>query len=391
VTRPAPGLALALLAAVAVAAGCSSERAAAPDAAPSAEPLPVREPAVWLCRPTTGGLDDAACTDGLDAVAVTGAGSRPDPFEPAVEPAVDCFYVYPTVSAAPGTSAPREPEPAVVATVRAQAALLGEVCRLFVPVYRQVTRAAIASGSYFDPTAQALAQRDVVDAWHEYLNEDNDGRGVVLVGHSQGGMRLAQLVQEEVALRPAVRDRVVSAVLVGARVTVAEGAYAEPDVADQVGRLPVCREPGQTGCVVAWSTYAEVPPAGALFARAEEGRRILCTDPTVLSGRPGELLPFVPTDRLVVGRGLFPGVPSPDGAAAFVTYPGSGRAECRSEGGASWLHVQAAPGAPVPPSLTTGDGGLGPAWGLHAADVSLALGNLVELVRLQAEAWTAGG
>jgi hypothetical protein len=31
---------------------------------------------------------------------------------------------------------------------------------------------------------------------------------------------------------------------------------------------------------------------------------------------------------------------------------------------------------------------LGPAWGLHLADVSIALGNLVDLVRQQGEAFT---
>ena len=32
---------------------------------------------------------------------------------------------------------------------------------------------------------------------------------------------------------------------------------------------------------------------------------------------------------------------------------------------------------------------LGPAWGYHLLDVNIALGNLVDLVRQQSQAWTA--
>ena len=370
-------------------AACSSDRpVAAPLPSASAGPtaLPVGDPVTWLCRPTSGGLDDAACREGLDAAVVTAAGTSADPFEPPADPPVDCFYVYPTVSRAPGVNAPAEPAPEVVATVRAQAALLGEACRLFVPLYRQVTLGALTSGRYFDPVAQGLAQSDVVDAWHEYLNEDNDGRGVVLVGHSQGAMQLARLLEQDAAPR-GLTDRVVSALLVGGGATTAAGS----DVADEAGDLPVCREVAQTGCVLAYSTFAEVPPAGSLFGRAPAGREAICVDPTRLSGGDGALHPYVPTDRLGPAGGLSrAAVPAPDGAAGFVAYPGAGTARCRQEAGASWLHVERVPGAPVPASLTT-TGDLGPAWGLHTADVNLALGDLVDVVRRQGEAWAARG
>lgn len=354
-----------------------SERAAAPS--PSTV-LPVAQKPLWLCHPDE---EATVCGGYLDAVAVTADGASPEPFEPAVDAAVDCFYAYPTVSQAPGDNAPREVEPAVVATVRAQAALFGEVCDLHVPVYRQVTLAALRTGRYLDPAAQQVAYDDVRDAWRRWVAEADPDRGVVLIGHSQGAMVLARLLSQEVLAEPDVRDRVVSAVLVCGGLTTAEGS----DVVDRAGGLPACREVAQTGCVVAYSTFADVPPDDALFGRTVVGRRVVCTDPTRLSGGDDRLDPYVPTDRLAPDGGLTRALPAPDGAAAFVTYPGAATAECRSEGGADWLQVTPVPGAPLPEI----DVELPPSWGLHAVDVSVALGDLVELVRRQAQAWRARG
>ena len=66
-----------------------------------------------------------------------------EPFRPAADPAFDCFYVYPTVSTAKGRNAPKRSAPEIVRVVRAQAALFQRVCRLYAPVYRQVTLAGL--------------------------------------------------------------------------------------------------------------------------------------------------------------------------------------------------------------------------------------------------------
>ncbi|HEX3947924.1 MAG TPA: hypothetical protein VHW47_09465, partial [Acidimicrobiales bacterium] len=50
---------------------------------------------VWLCRP---GMADDPCTAPLTATVVPPAGKdRIQRARPAVHPAIDCFYVYPTV------------------------------------------------------------------------------------------------------------------------------------------------------------------------------------------------------------------------------------------------------------------------------------------------------
>ena len=51
----------------------------------------------------------------------------------------------------------------------------------------------------------------------------NDGRGIVFIGHSQGASILIALLKRVVDAKPAVRRRLVSALLLGENVTVPKG------------------------------------------------------------------------------------------------------------------------------------------------------------------------
>lgn len=288
---------------------------------------------------------------------------------PAKTPRADCFYVYPTVSTAQADNAPLVASPEIVSAVHAQAALFSSVCRVFAPVYRQITLRGLLTGRYLDKAAQATAYDDVRDAWRDYLGHDNNGRPFVLIGHSQGALVLTHLVQQEIDKVPAVRARMLSAILLGGNVTVPTGK----DVGGDFTAVPACRRPFQNGCVIAYSSFATTPPADALFGRTPiAGRQVLCTDPSVLAGGHGVVTPYVPTDRLQGGPSALPGT-------GFVTYPYALHVGCHTSGGASWLQVTSSPDTVLPPFQQQ----LGPTWGLHVADVTIALGDLVEAVRRQ--------
>ena len=195
------------------AAHAQGEAGAAPD---------YSDGSVWLCRP---GREDACAVD-LDAAVVQADGSvTMDIHQPAQDPAVDCFYVYPTVSVDPGVNSDLEIGPEERGVVHAQFARFSEVCRPFAPLYRQVTltalRAAMA-GNGDAMSGGALAYGDVRDAWRHYLEHDNEGRGVILVGHSQGARMLQTLINQEIEGEP-VQDQVISAYLIGWNVQVPEG------------------------------------------------------------------------------------------------------------------------------------------------------------------------
>ena len=321
---------------------------------------------VWLCKP---GLTSNPCTSPLTAtVQAADGGSRIERSRPARRPRIDCFYVYPTVSAQPAIQATRSKDPELKAIARLQASRFSQRCRVFAPVYRQITLRGIASGGLGSPEMRARAYGDVRAAWRTYLRRHNRGRGVVLLGHSQGTFMLRELVTREIDRRAKVRRRLVSALLIGGNVLVERGRNRGGDFRN----VRACGTARQTGCVVAYSIYDEVPPAGSIFVRAPSpDQRVLCTNPASLRGGRGLLDTYA----------LAPaGAPTP-----WLAYPNRYAARCRSEGGATWLHAEPTGGAadtrPVSGPV------LGPSWGLHLVDASLPLGNLVDLVRTQEKAY----
>jgi hypothetical protein len=130
----------------------------------------------------------------MDATELGADGTRvPRPFSPAANPPADCFYIYPTVDmeVVPGNHSDFTDTSRMREFTRAQVARFGSVCRVFVPLYRQMTL-----GTYLAPrdVHQRLfdfAFADVLAAFRHYLAHFDDGRGIVLLGHSQG----AQMVE----------------------------------------------------------------------------------------------------------------------------------------------------------------------------------------------------
>jgi hypothetical protein len=331
----------------------------------------------WICRPD---LRTDPCRD-LDVTRLDPSGDRTvEQRSPAADPPVDCFYVYPTVSADEGLNSDREvgPDDAEVQTVVAQAAQYARSCRVFAPVYRQVTVAALFGGRFGEGGETAYA--DVLDAWRTYVADFSDGRGVIVVGHSQGASILRRLVAEEIDPDPELRQRLVAAHLLGTSVQVPDGEL----VGGSFAEVPGCTEAEQTGCVVSWSSYPAdaPPPPDALFGRSEgEGTRALCTDVVALLGRErgSAIAPASGT------LGTLEGVREVD--TRFVSLPEVVEVSCAAEGDLDYLAVDLAQADDPRPVDALETQALGPAWGLHTLDLSLAQDDLVELARRQGEAY----
>ncbi len=164
-----------------------------------------RDPANWLCRP---GRQDACAAD-LSTTVVAADGARSvEPFKAASTPKFDCFYVYPTISLDPTPNSDMIPGPEEKRVAQFQVARFAKNCRVFAPVYRQVTLTALRSimGGGTPAIDRDMAYRDVKAAWDDYLAHDNKGRGVVLIGHSQGSLILTQLVAREIDGKPAQKQ-----------------------------------------------------------------------------------------------------------------------------------------------------------------------------------------
>src|SRR5438046_2519126 len=105
--------ALAVLLLAAVLGGCSASSTPATTAVrtPPASPTREAEPTLWLCRP---GMGRNPCEGDLGTTVISPDGSRSrQPFQPAADPKIDCFYAYPTVSQAATTNAPLAPAPEI--------------------------------------------------------------------------------------------------------------------------------------------------------------------------------------------------------------------------------------------------------------------------------------
>lgn len=206
------------------------------------------EDTVWICKP--GQVDDL-CAGSIS----TKAGTEPIGFTRPENPAVDCFYVYPTVSDQNTPNANLDKDPEVKRVVVQQARMFSRVCDVYAPMYRQET----SPGVYTQYTE--IAYQSALSAWKDYLANHNQGRGVILLGHSQGSATVGRLIDEEIDPNPEVRKLMVGAILPGANIHVPRGEL----VGGMYDNVPVCSEVGQYRCLVAYSMFNGTPPTIRLF------------------------------------------------------------------------------------------------------------------------------
>ena len=335
---------------------------------------------IWLCRP---GLANDPCLypEGANSVAANGV-KTVIPAPVATATSFDCFYVYPTVTASAATSnTSAAVTPAVEAAAVSQASRFSQVCNVWAPTYRQRTSASLALGLGNDPAADDISYQSLLAGWKDYLAHDNDGRPVVFIGHSQGAANLIRLLQSQVDGNAALRDRMVSAIILGGNVQVPVGKT----VGGTFAHIPACTKASETGCVIAYSSFSSPPPGDSLFGRPGQGvslqsgqkvlrgQQVVCTNPAALGRTTAAPL----TPYFVASAGST-GEP-------WVTYPGLYTGTCDTAGGATWLQIDARSGDARPVVTPT----LGPTWGLHLDDVNLALGNLIHDVSAEETAYTA--
>ena len=231
-----------LLAVLVIALGCML----APSAFAAKKPKKVKDTTTWLCKP---GIPDNPCDPGFATTMISPTGavlgtSTPKPDKNRKK--TDCFYVYPTVSDDKTANSDLSIDPEERSIALYQAARYGLDCRVFAPMYRQLTLGSILSGTPIPPDAAQIAYGDVVAAWNTYLRKYNQGRGFVLIGHSQGSFVLRQLIHQAIDPKKKVRRRLVSAILLGGDVTVAAGR----NVGGDFKNIPGCTKTTQFGCVM---------------------------------------------------------------------------------------------------------------------------------------------
>ena len=345
---------------------------------------------VWLCKP---GTPRDPCTPGLSTTIYSPTLASPlRVIHPRAEsrPPIDCFYVYPTVSNEKTGNSDLTIQPVERSIALYQASRYSQYCKVYAPMYRQVTLGGIGLGKPTTTPNAKLALSDVTSALKDYLNRYNHGRGFVLIGHSQGSFVLRSVIANVIDSNAALRKRLVSAILLGGNVVV----KGNTGVGGDFKHIPACRSDTQLGCVIAFSTFDQPVPSNSLFGRPAAltghtlpaGAEVLCTNPASLGGGSGLLdsispsAPFAPHSPLATGIKIL-GITFPQPSTVYWGTNGAYSASCVDSNGAHVLMITARHGAPTPnPSPT-------PGWGLHLLDANVAQGNLVQIVHDEGRAF----
>jgi hypothetical protein len=280
--------------------------------------------------------------------------------------------------------------------VAQQFARFAGVCTTYAPLYRQFTLTALAarlSGrAMATPVDPMLGYRDVVDAWNYYLEHYNHGRGVVLIGHSQGSSVLNMLIKNEIDGKP-VQKQLVLAILGGTRLQVPAGK----DVGGDFQHVALCHSNTDVGCVIAFASFRTdmPPPANSFFGKSEgPGLEAACVNPAALAGGSGEAHAYLPASGRSFGASVEPKPWAAEKSVQtpFVSLPGMLTAECARNNVATYLAITVH-GDPADARVDDipGDvviaGQVQHNWGLHLIDMNLFMGNFQDIVRSETRAY----
>lgn len=389
-------------------------------------PLDYRKLDLWGCNPEKS--TDLCQRSFTASIAVTtNSAMFTRIIQPALDAAYDCFYIYPTVDFHAGAATNHTNLDDVLLpelTITAQAAPFAEVCRVFAPFYRQAT-----IGSYGQQTTEAVqvfknAFADVANAFETYLRLWNQGRPLVVMGHSQGAQHATYLLHYYFDGNTAatditgsthsseLRQRLIVALPIGFRLFAPAGQL----LGGSLSHIPACSTANQTGCLIHFRSYPEgydhFDNSGSLFVDDQlaaqgylhrafaDGDQILCVNPATMpvenpadfSDQHGHAL--AAGDVRLLASAQFLGATA-SSAGERQHYQGYYSATCRLHRNNidNFLAIatrkciadETCGEDPIPVDGNIANGALG----LHLWDFSLTAGDLLTQVQQRAQAFMA--
>jgi hypothetical protein len=164
---------------------------------------------------------------------------------------VDVFYIHPTSYFSRNHwNAPIDLKKMVAhtdkGTMTHQASVFNGSCKIYAPRYRQATYQAFFSLDNPDSKkAFDLAYADIKAAFEYYLSNHNQGRPIIIAGHSQGTILAKWLLQEYFDGKP-LQNKLVAAYLVGMPVYDYDFQHIEP-----------CSSIEDLECYMSWRSYQQ--------------------------------------------------------------------------------------------------------------------------------------
>lgn len=168
---------------------------------------------------------------------------------------VDVFFLYPTSLTDPkleGVTWNAAINDAALnaktdySSILYQASIFNGSCRVFAPRYRQAhIYSFFSTDTAKNNAALAFAYEDVKAAFLYYLQHYNNGRPIILAGHSQGTVHAAHLLKDFFE-NTSPANKLVAAYLTGMGIP-----------QNYFSSIPICDSANQTNCFVSWRTFRE--------------------------------------------------------------------------------------------------------------------------------------
>ncbi|MBL4605622.1 MAG: DUF3089 domain-containing protein [Flavobacteriaceae bacterium] len=163
---------------------------------------------------------------------------------------VDVFYVYPTLITNKKDARWNVPindkkqvEKVLEKAVLMQVSAFATSGRVYVPFYRQAHIRSYRMLNSGGKEAQELAYSDVKRAFETYLSKYNQGRPILMVGHSQGTTHTLRLLADFFDEKP-LQEKLVAAYIPGIRVK-----------QDQFKTIKPMTRPDEIGGFISWNTF----------------------------------------------------------------------------------------------------------------------------------------
>lgn len=192
------------------------------------EPAPqnTEQPAAATEKPTQETARPSGTEDTAPDAPDYGAPENWAYFELGEDRQVDVFLICPTVDTRSETNSfdlNDKLKGKFIYALDLERGIFDETGRLFSPYYRQMSINAYTLPEIERVKAREIAYADVSAAFRWYLDNENDGRGIILAGFSQGGELCLELLKEyyggDSAEAQALRERLIAVYSIGWMVT----------------------------------------------------------------------------------------------------------------------------------------------------------------------------
>ena len=165
---------------------------------------------------------------------------------------VDTFFIYPTLLTDKNNTRwnadifdDNTRNYVLNSSVKFQASAWYSTGDLYIPYYRQAHLRVFKESFWNNGGKEAyeMAYNDIKEAFKIYLNEFNNGRPIIIAGHSQGAGHAKRLIQDFFDNKP-LKEKLVVAYLIGTKIT-----------KEDFLTIPLMSNSSETGGFVTWNTF----------------------------------------------------------------------------------------------------------------------------------------